>query len=69
MYQCTKKSKETISFKVEWITVKTFFCEKPSNFEKISLTEQERGITFGKVKTLLWMQYLSTKIIQVSKLS
>ena len=53
MYQCTKKSKETISFKVEWITVKTFFCEKPSNFEKISSTEQERGITFGKVKTLL----------------
>ena len=25
MYQCTKKNKQTILFKVEWITEKTFF--------------------------------------------
>ena len=47
---------------------KNIFCETSSNFEKISLTEQERGITFQKVKTLLWMQYLSTKIIPSIKI-
>lgn len=55
MCQFTKKNEEIILFTVEckkycrkqkfWKKVKIFFSNKPSNFEKIYLIEQDRVIT------------------------